>query len=841
MLPKVVPPEPKVDEETPEAWLERLSEVVSKANIAGVLASSTDSFYSRALQAYISRFDFTTDPLDVALRKLLMDLSLPRETQQIDRVMEAFAKRYESCNPGLFVSQDHPYILAFSLMMLHTDAFNKSNKNKMTKADYIKNTRLPGIPSEVLDCFFDNITFAPFIFIEDDLNAGVLSDSSADNVSNPAGGGSTLLGKPKIDPYFLIAQKLLDPLRAEVESHIPTRNPFRFTGPAGMWNEQELQRAFATAESIEIHEPTRRKSAPLPSFPESDEEADHRGKTVKVTKIGVLSRKEDLAEGGRKASSRKWKDWSVILTGSQLLFLKDTAWAGMLLGDETASVNFSQFKPDEWVSIKDAIALYDLTYDKYPNAFRLVLSNGRQLLLKALDDTDLGEWMSRINYVSAFKSHNVRMRPTGMTGHQAMSAGAAAAKSHFNDLKRDNNRLGPCFPSTASPSPPGLATEFLAEFPRSPSAPITSHTTSSKKLHAMLNGVSHSIDLETPGPSDGGLEDTFNEIKAELAARSGAGMMRSHGIRAVSLGSNASSVHKVKLVTKESQRQHGADSRGDVIRSLIGDLDMKIATLQAALEADFRLARNLAVLTPFQRSTRERVQAAVAPVARRVRKLRMDLAKLVCHRDVLKADLSASEKERQLIREVAMLAATNELRMRKNSTNVPGAAGSIHSGKGDGISSPAKSVPGSAHERPQSSSTAFYSAASSPEATNLALPLEEETNASGRDSGSNDLLRASTEDAPGDRDQSPISNQSSLSLGAPSSVPSGRPSLEAPTPSSAVSTSELATPARNSSTGSNESEQAEEWNKTRAAKRVSLVTVPSNLHRLSSRAWFTYA
>lgn len=46
---------------------------------------------------------------------------------------------------------DHPYILAFSLIMLHTDVFNKSNKRKMTKSDYIKNTRLPGVAPEVLD------------------------------------------------------------------------------------------------------------------------------------------------------------------------------------------------------------------------------------------------------------------------------------------------------------------------------------------------------------------------------------------------------------------------------------------------------------------------------------------------------------------------------------------------------------------------------------------------------------------------------------------------------------------------------------------------------------------
>ena len=46
---------------------------------------------------------------------------------------------------------DHPYILAFSLIMLHTDAFNKSNKRKMSKADYMRNTTLPGLLPEVLD------------------------------------------------------------------------------------------------------------------------------------------------------------------------------------------------------------------------------------------------------------------------------------------------------------------------------------------------------------------------------------------------------------------------------------------------------------------------------------------------------------------------------------------------------------------------------------------------------------------------------------------------------------------------------------------------------------------
>ena len=114
----------------------------------------------------MTKFDFTHQPLDVALRQLLMHMSLPKETQQIDRVVEALAVRYEQCEPGLFKDKgessgswpytfmlmiDNTYVVAFSMMMLHTDAFNKHNKNKMSKADYVRNTRMDGVSPLVLE------------------------------------------------------------------------------------------------------------------------------------------------------------------------------------------------------------------------------------------------------------------------------------------------------------------------------------------------------------------------------------------------------------------------------------------------------------------------------------------------------------------------------------------------------------------------------------------------------------------------------------------------------------------------------------------------------------------
>lgn len=69
------------------------------------------------------------------------------------------------------------------------------------------------------------------------------------------------------------------------------------------------------------------------------------------------------------------------------------------------------------------------------------MPHGRQYILQAGDDEELGQWMSRINYAAAFKTASVRMRGMGMTGGQAQMAGAAAAASHAKALKSES--VGP--------------------------------------------------------------------------------------------------------------------------------------------------------------------------------------------------------------------------------------------------------------------------------------------------------------------------------------------------------------------------------------------------------------
>lgn len=195
---------------------------LSTAECGSQITHSNDPAHIAALQAYVSSFEFTGDPIDIALRKLLMELTLPKETQQIDRVMEAFAQSYHQQNPSLFPSYDQPYLLAFASILLHSDAFNANNKSKMSKAAFIKNTRSDNsLPVEVLSYLYDNICFSPFIFVDEvDINGqrSVIAETSSSTFL------SSIASKPRVDPYYLIQQKLTRTLRAEVELHIPSKS-----------------------------------------------------------------------------------------------------------------------------------------------------------------------------------------------------------------------------------------------------------------------------------------------------------------------------------------------------------------------------------------------------------------------------------------------------------------------------------------------------------------------------------------------------------------------------------------------------------------------------------------
>lgn len=90
--------------DTPGKYLERLEAAASRSLIAGLMSKSSDPFHQAVLRSYTRRFPFFGEPIDMSLRKFLLEAELPKETQQVDRVIQAFADRYHECNPGIFVA-----------------------------------------------------------------------------------------------------------------------------------------------------------------------------------------------------------------------------------------------------------------------------------------------------------------------------------------------------------------------------------------------------------------------------------------------------------------------------------------------------------------------------------------------------------------------------------------------------------------------------------------------------------------------------------------------------------------------------------------------------------------
>ena len=106
-------------------------------------AEGSDDANVATMHAFVDLIDFTHLRFTDALRMYLQSFRLPGEAQKIDRFMLKFAERYMGGNPGtLFANADTAYILAFSVIMLNTDAHNKNMKQKrMTKAEFVKNNR----------------------------------------------------------------------------------------------------------------------------------------------------------------------------------------------------------------------------------------------------------------------------------------------------------------------------------------------------------------------------------------------------------------------------------------------------------------------------------------------------------------------------------------------------------------------------------------------------------------------------------------------------------------------------------------------------------------------------
>ncbi|KAH8428932.1 Sec7 domain protein [Aspergillus melleus] len=139
---------PLSDKEQAQRLYENQDQVVGREAPAAWLG---DPDRSAIRTAYMELFDWSNLNILAALRGLCTRLVLKGETQQVDRVLDAFSARWCQCNPNHgFKAADVVHTICYSLLLLNTDLHLADIEQKMTKNQFVRNT-MPTIHRVAVD------------------------------------------------------------------------------------------------------------------------------------------------------------------------------------------------------------------------------------------------------------------------------------------------------------------------------------------------------------------------------------------------------------------------------------------------------------------------------------------------------------------------------------------------------------------------------------------------------------------------------------------------------------------------------------------------------------------
>lgn len=346
--------------EGPAAYSRRLYHYTTQqpdfqGRTAALLASRETPFLQAALRAYVGRFRFRMYPIDMALRLFLAWERLPSEAQQVDRVLSVFAAAYVACNPEV-MSEHQAYLLAFSLVLLHTSTFNRSVRTPMSKTDYVRIAEATEMPRPLLEYLFDNVTLVEFAHMYDATPAKRRSSlREQDAMYKLVISGELVqlrLGTEPLDTALASAVQLME----ECDMHALH---------ASVWH----------APRIAMYAPKRKPTLAY------------------LVKMGALLRRE----------RSRWHPFGVILTGTSLLWFRDANSIPVLESQITHArahhldLTFA-LHPDEVTPLNEAMC-----YEE-DDALCLSLTR-RRLWLRPQPDAPA--WLASINYVAGLVAHGL--------------------------------------------------------------------------------------------------------------------------------------------------------------------------------------------------------------------------------------------------------------------------------------------------------------------------------------------------------------------------------------------------------------------------------------------------
>ncbi|KAL0973894.1 hypothetical protein UPYG_G00212510 [Umbra pygmaea] len=316
-----------------------------RCDVARHLGKNND-FSQLVASEYLSFFDFSGLSLDKALRNFLKAFPLMGETQERERILVHFSKRFCVCNPTALApdgkdrsksnseneeDDDGAHTLTCALMLLNTDLHGHNIGKKMSCQQFISN--LDGLndgkdfPKDLLKVLYNSIKNEKLEWaIEEEEFRKSLSELVEEQCE---GGGKRGVARVTDGNNPFIAIPIL--LNAVTYKH------------------------------------------------------------------GILTRKSHADMDGKRTprGRRGWKKFYAVLKGMILYLQKD---------EYKPDADVSEVDLKNAVRIHHALATRATEYSKRPNVLKLKTSDWRVFLLQAASEEEMMSWIFRINLVAALFS-----------------------------------------------------------------------------------------------------------------------------------------------------------------------------------------------------------------------------------------------------------------------------------------------------------------------------------------------------------------------------------------------------------------------------------------------------
>ncbi|TRY63787.1 hypothetical protein TCAL_04930 [Tigriopus californicus] len=351
------PPQKVIDTSSAARLAKRLFYLdgFKKTDVSRHLSKNTDYNHVVA-EEYLRYFDFAQKSLDSALRQFLTHFCLGGETQERERVLFHFSKRFLECNTEVlgtqFKSQDAVHTLTCAIMLLNTDLHGDNLQRKMTCSEFVANlselNEGKNFPRELLRSIYNSIKTSPIPWTLTEELISFPAVHGGDQAKGGAMSGQKLAGVPG-DMVHTHPDTSHEAKEVSIGSGVGGYNPFL--------------------------------SLPAPN-------------TATNYKTGFVMRKSCFDAHGKKTKlgKRSWRMFFLNLQDMVLYCFKD----------EKAVRNAASFEDlNSAIRVHHGLAECATDYTKKQFVFRLYTADQAQYLFKTSDEKELLTWIEVINYVVA--------------------------------------------------------------------------------------------------------------------------------------------------------------------------------------------------------------------------------------------------------------------------------------------------------------------------------------------------------------------------------------------------------------------------------------------------------